>query len=68
MLKKSNLQNQNDIDDPDFSKQWSLKNTGRNSGGFFSWGKIGEDVDAIDAWNLELGSKDIKKSLSLIQG
>ena len=51
---------QNDIDDPGFPKQWSLKNTGRNSGGFFSWGKIGEDVDAIDAWNLELGSKDIK--------
>lgn len=51
---------QNQIDDPDFSKQWSLKNTGRNSGGFFSWGKIGEDVDAIDAWKLELGNRNIK--------
>lgn len=50
----------NNISDPDFSKQWSLKNTGRNSGGFFSWGKIGEDVKAIDAWENETGSKNIK--------
>ena len=50
----------NRISDPDFSKQWSLKNTGRNSGGFFSWGKIGEDVKAIDAWESETGSKNIK--------
>jgi thermitase len=51
---------QDHIDDPEFSKQWSLKNTGRNSGSFFSWGKIGEDVDAIDAWEMEQGSKNIK--------
>ena len=50
----------NNINDPGFSKQWSLKNTGRNSGGFFSWGKIGEDVKAIDAWESETGSKNIK--------
>lgn len=45
--------------DDGFSKQWGLKNTGRNSGGWFSSGKAGEDVNAVKAWDITKGSNDI---------
>lgn len=45
--------------DSGFSKQWGLKNTGRNSGGWFSSGKAGEDVNAVNAWDITKGSNDI---------
>ena len=48
------------IKDPYFSKQWHLKNTGKNSGSFFKWGKIGEDIDAIKAWDNIIGAQKIK--------
>ncbi|EQC43710.1 S8 family peptidase [Bacteriovorax sp. Seq25_V] len=42
-----------------YSKQWGLKNTGTNSGGWFSSGKAGEDVNAERAWEIQKGNKDI---------
>ncbi|ATH07570.1 hypothetical protein BIY24_06310 [Halobacteriovorax marinus] len=45
--------------DPKYAQQWGLKNTGRNSGGWFSSGKAGEDVNAEKAWEITKGSKDI---------
>ena len=41
-----------DVTDPDFSKQWGLKNTGVNSGSIFMPGKAGEDINAEGAWEL----------------
>ena len=46
--------------DANFSKQWGLNNTGKNSGGWFSRGKAGVDVSALKAWEITKGSKDIK--------
>lgn len=45
--------------DPKFSQQWGLTNDGKNSGGWFSRGKAGEDVNAEKAWEITKGSKDI---------
>lgn len=45
--------------DASFSKQWGLKNTGTNSGGWFSSGKAGEDVNAVKAWELEKGNSEV---------
>ena len=47
------------IKDPKFAEQWGLKNTGKNSGGWFSSGKVGEDVNAEQAWEITKGDKDI---------
>jgi thermitase len=46
--------------DADFSKQWGLNNTGRNSGGLFSRGVAGMDIGALEAWKITKGSSDIK--------
>lgn len=45
--------------DEKFRDQWGLKNTGTNSGGWFSSGKAGEDVNAEKAWGIEQGSRDV---------
>lgn len=45
--------------DPKFYQQWGLKNTGTNSGSIFKPGKVGEDINAEKAWELETGSEDI---------
>ncbi|MGB0454885.1 MAG: S8 family peptidase [Bacteriovoracaceae bacterium] len=49
--------------DTQFSKQWALLNTGRNSatGGLFgsSPGKKGMDVKALDAWNMTRGDSSV---------
>lgn len=45
--------------DEQFTKQWGLKNTGFNSGGWFSTGKAGEDVNAERAWEMTRGDKDL---------
>lgn len=49
-----------DIQDAKFSDQWGLKNTGRNSGGWFSRGKAGEDINAEGVWKLTRGVKEVK--------
>ena len=49
-----------DVTDPDFSKQWGLKNTGVNSGSIFMPGKAGEDINAEGAWELTKGDQSIK--------
>jgi subtilisin family serine protease len=48
------------INDPSFSKQWGLKNTGTNSGGYWLPGKAGEDINALEAWKVTKGDKAIK--------
>ena len=45
--------------DLNYSQQWGLKNTGRNSGSIFKPGLKGEDINAEKAWKLEMGSEDI---------
>lgn len=45
--------------DPQFSKLWGLNNTGSNAPGGES-GVVGADIDAIKAWAIESGSKDVK--------
>jgi thermitase len=50
----------NKIKDADFEKQWGLENTGRNSGSIFFPGKKGVDIEALEAWNITKGSRDIK--------
>ena len=42
-----------------YDQQWGLKNTGTNSGGMFSPGKEGEDINAEAAWEVETGSSEI---------
>lgn len=42
-----------------FAKQWGLKNNGRNSGGLFSRGKAGEDINALKAWKTTRGNRKI---------
>lgn len=46
--------------DSDFKKQWGLRNTGWNSGGIFFPGKKGMDINALEAWKITRGSKDVK--------
>ena len=48
------------VQDAKFSDQWGLKNTGRNSGGWFSRGKKGEDINAEKLWTQTRGSNEIK--------
>lgn len=43
-----------------FKKQWGLQNTGKNSGWIFFPGKKGIDVNALKAWEITKGKKDIK--------
>ena len=49
-----------EIEDRKFKKQWALENTGKNSAtwGIFH-GEVGEDVNALKAWELTTGSRDI---------
>jgi subtilisin family serine protease len=51
--------NSENISDRMYSKQWGLKNTGKNSGGWVRRGKAGEDINAEKAWEITKGSKDI---------
>lgn len=46
--------------DSDFTKQWGLHNTGRNSGSIWSPGKKGVDISALEAWGVTKGDKTIK--------
>src|SRR3989339_2224642 len=46
--------------EPSFSKQWGLLNTGSNSGGFFSSGIAGRDINAVNAWKITTGSDEVK--------
>jgi subtilisin family serine protease len=46
--------------DSDFSKQWGLHNTGKNSGSIWSPGKKGIDIAALEAWKITKGDKEIK--------
>lgn len=39
-----------------FAKQWGLVNTGKNSGGVFSPGVAGEDINMSKAWDITKGS------------
>jgi thermitase len=48
------------INDAEYEEQWGLKNTGKNSGGWFSRGVEGMDIKAEKAWTITKGSKDIK--------
>lgn len=47
------------IQDADFSKQWGLQNTGRNSGGILIPGRAGEDVNALEAWDITKGDREL---------
>lgn len=47
------------VSDSFYDKQWGLKNTGKNSGGWFSSGKAGEDMNAEGAWTITKGSSDL---------
>lgn len=48
------------IQDGRYDDQWGLKNTGRNSGGWFNRGKAGEDINAEGAWKISKGRKEVK--------
>ncbi len=50
----------NSPSDADFGKQWGLNNDGKNSGSWWSRGKVGVDVSALEAWKITKGSKEIK--------
>lgn len=50
---------QKNIEDAEFSRQWGLQNTGRNSGEIFRRGKVGQDTNILNAWDLTTGSRDI---------
>jgi thermitase len=47
------------IQDADFSRQWGLQNTGRNSGRILLPGRAGEDVNALEAWEITKGSREL---------
>ncbi len=59
IIKVDPVDNSEVATDPKYSQQWGLTNTGKNSGGWFSPGKAGEDVNAEKAWEITKGSKDI---------
>lgn len=48
------------LEDASYSKQWGLKNTGKNSGPFWAPGKKGEDINAEGVWKLSRGSNELK--------
>jgi hypothetical protein len=43
--------------DPYFSQQWALSNTGQGVGGYL--GKAGADLDMLPAWELTTGSSEV---------
>jgi thermitase len=43
--------------DAQYSKQWGLSNNGSNSGGIFSQGTKGEDINIEKAWGLTKGAE-----------
>ncbi len=47
------------VSDTKYAQQWGLKNTGKNSGSWWSSGKAGEDINAEKAWKITKGSKDV---------
>lgn len=47
------------VQDASFSQQWGLKNTGTNSGSFWSPGKKGEDINAEALWKVTRGSNEV---------
>jgi len=47
-------------DDPYFNTQWGLKNTGSNEPNAKVPGKPGSDINALRAWAINKGSKQIK--------
>lgn len=47
------------IDDPMAKNQWALFNDGKNSG-WFSSGKAGEDMNALNAWKITKGSGSVR--------
>lgn len=47
------------VDDPSATKQWALANDGKNSGGFFSRGTVGEDINVAKAWEITKGNRNI---------
>ena len=46
--------------DTNFSKQWGLNNTGKNSGRVWSPGTKGVDISALEAWKITTGSASVK--------
>jgi len=47
--------------DPSFSSQWGLRNTGQSIGGFS--GTPGGDINAVNAWDVTTGSPNLKISI-----
>lgn len=45
--------------DPSYSQQWGLKNTGQTTPYFPSGGTVGADINAEDAWDVTTGSDAI---------
>lgn len=43
-----------------YGEQWGLKNTGRNSGSWWSRGKAGEDINAEKAWSVTKGDRTLR--------
>ena len=56
----SPLSNKETVQDAKFGDQWGFKNTGKNSGGWWSRGKAGEDINAEGVWKLTRGRKEVK--------
>jgi thermitase len=46
--------------DPSFGQLWGLKNTGRNEPNGTGAGVVGADVDAMKAWEITRGSRNVK--------
>lgn len=47
------------VNEPSFDQQWGLRNDGRNSGSWWRRGREGEDVNALQAWELAKGDREI---------
>lgn len=50
----------NSTNDPKFNELWGLENTGDNDPTGMSDGVAGADVDAVRAWDISKGSRDVK--------
>tara|TARA_R110002072_G_scaffold534_8_gene4276 strand:+ start:26159 stop:27853 length:1695 start_codon:yes stop_codon:yes gene_type:complete len=50
----------NSPNDPKFGELWGLKNTGSNEPGGRSPGRAGADVNALNAWEITKGSRNVK--------
>lgn len=48
------------LQDASYTKQWGLKNTGKNSGTFWAPGKKGEDINAENVWKVSRGSNELR--------